>query len=108
MLIFMSLSSNKNDDWWFLFQTLPVKHFYPIVLHEDVYLVIVTFHQVEMRAQLEKRMAQKEKTRKEELLKGLAKKAREEHAGLRSVPTGPSEEAEREREKLRQERARWE
>lgn len=62
--------------------------------------------QVEMRAQLEKRMAQKEKTRKEELLKGLAKKAREEHAGLRSVPSGPSEEAEREREKLRQERAR--
>lgn len=60
-----------------------------------------------MRAQLEKRMAQKEKTRKEELLKGLAKKAREEHAGLlRSVPSGPSEEAEREREKLRQERNR--
>ena len=60
-----------------------------------------------MRAQLEKRMAQKEKTRKEELLKGLAKKAREEHAGLRSVPTGPIDDAEREREKLRQDRARW-
>lgn len=59
-----------------------------------------------MRAQLEKRMAQKEKTRKEELLKGLAKKAREQNAGLGSVPSGPSEEAEREREKLRQERAR--
>ncbi|KAK4315590.1 hypothetical protein Pmani_013201 [Petrolisthes manimaculis] len=65
--------------------------------------------QVEMRAQLEKKMAQKEKTRKEELLKGLAKKAREEHAGLRPVTaaaTGPTEDAERDRDKLRQERAR--
>lgn len=62
-----------------------------------------------MRAQLEKKMAQKEKTRKEELLKGLAKKAREEHAGLRPVTAaaaGPTEDAERERDKLRQERAR--
>ncbi|XP_071525067.1 puff-specific protein Bx42 isoform X2 [Panulirus ornatus] len=60
--------------------------------------------QVEMRAQLEKKMAQKEKVRKEELLKVLARKAREEHAGL--VSSGLSDEAEREREKLRQDRAR--
>lgn len=60
--------------------------------------------QVEMRAQLEKKMAQKEKVRKEELLKVLARKAREEHAGL--VSSGLTDEAEREREKLRQDRAR--
>ncbi|MCL4128535.1 UNVERIFIED_CONTAM: hypothetical protein GTU68_061544 [Idotea baltica] len=63
--------------------------------------------QIEMRAQLEKKMAQKEKVRKEESLKMLAKKAREEHAGLRpATGAGPSDEAEKEREKLRQDRAR--
>lgn len=87
-------------------QAHPTRCFHPVILHEDVFLVIMFIPQVEMRSQLEKRLAQKEKTRKEELLKGLAKKAREEHAGLRSVPSGPSEDAEREREKLRQERAR--
>ncbi|XP_053637348.1 puff-specific protein Bx42 isoform X1 [Cherax quadricarinatus] len=62
--------------------------------------------QVEMRAQIEKKLAQKEKFRKEESLKVLAKKAREEHAGLRPVTSGPTDEAEKEREKLRQDRAR--
>lgn len=60
-----------------------------------------------MRAQLEKKMAQKEKVRKEESLKMLAKKAREEHAGIRTTAAaGPADEAEKEREKLRQDRAR--
>lgn len=64
--------------------------------------------QVEMRAQLEKKMLQKEKTRKEDSLKSLAKKAREEHAGLRPASTvgAPSDEGERERDRLRQDRAR--
>ncbi|XP_068234705.1 puff-specific protein Bx42 [Palaemon carinicauda] len=61
--------------------------------------------QVEMRAQLEKKMAQKEKVRKEESLKVLAKKAREEHAGLRPTTAG-ADDAEKEREKLRLDRAR--
>ena len=38
-----------------------------------------------MRAQLEKRLAQKEKERKEENLRELAKKAREERAGIRTA-----------------------
>ena len=58
-----------------------------------------------MRAQLEKKMAQKEKVRKEESLKVLAKKAREEHAGLRPATAG-ADDAEKEREKLRLDRAR--
>lgn len=59
-----------------------------------------------MRAQLEKRMAQKAKVHKEGVLRDLARKAREEHAGLRPAVAGPTDEAEREREKLRQDRAR--
>ena len=38
---------------------------------------------VEMRAQLEKKMAQKRKEEKEENLRALAQKAREERAGIR-------------------------
>ncbi|KAF2359393.1 SKI-interacting protein SKIP SNW domain [Trinorchestia longiramus] len=60
--------------------------------------------QVEMRSQLEKMAAQKEKVRKEESLKMLAKKAREGQSGLRPVPSGDGEEAERDR--LRAERAK--
>uniref|UniRef100_A0A6A7G2F8 Puff-specific protein Bx42-like n=2 Tax=Hirondellea gigas TaxID=1518452 RepID=A0A6A7G2F8_9CRUS len=64
--------------------------------------------QVEMRAQLEKMTAQREKVRKEESLKMLAKKAREEQSGLRPIPAaaggGDGEEAERNR--LRVDRAR--
>lgn len=38
---------------------------------------------VEMRAQIEKKMAQKEKEKKEESLRMLAQRAREERAGIR-------------------------
>ncbi|XP_047494373.1 puff-specific protein Bx42-like isoform X2 [Penaeus chinensis] len=62
--------------------------------------------QVEMRAQIEKKLQAKEQVRKEENLKELAKKAREENAGLRPAAAGPVDEAEREREKLRQDRSR--
>ena len=44
-----------------------------------------------MRAQLEKRLAQKEKERKEENLRELAKKAREERAGIRPAPSKEGE-----------------
>lgn len=60
-----------------------------------------------MRAQIEKKLQAKEQVRKEENLKELAKKAREENAGLRPAAAGPVDEAEREREKLRQDRSRW-
>lgn len=40
---------------------------------------------VEMRAQLEKKLAQKEKEKKEDHLRQLAQKAREERAGLKSA-----------------------
>lgn len=42
---------------------------------------------VEMRAQLEKKLAQKEKEKKEDHLRQLAQKAREERAGLKSATT---------------------
>lgn len=42
---------------------------------------------VEMRAQLEKKLAQKEKEKKEDHLRQLAQKAREERAGLKSAAT---------------------
>lgn len=38
-----------------------------------------------MRAQLEKKLAQREKAKKEEELVGLAKKARDERAGIRAA-----------------------
>lgn len=40
---------------------------------------------VEMRAQLEKKLAQKEKEKKEDHLRQLAQKAREERAGLKTA-----------------------
>lgn len=43
---------------------------------------------VEMRAQLEKKLAQKEKEKKEDHLRQLAQKAREERAGLKSAAMG--------------------
>lgn len=43
---------------------------------------------VEMRAQLEKKLAQKEKEKKEDHLRQLAQKAREERAGLKSAALG--------------------
>eukprot|EP00112_Aurelia_sp_Birch-Aquarium-sp1_P013377 Seg2838.2 transcript_id=Seg2838.2/GoldUCD/mRNA.D3Y31 product="SNW domain-containing protein 1" protein_id=Seg2838.2/GoldUCD/D3Y31 len=56
---------------------------------------------VEMRAQLEKKMAQKEKERKEENLKKMAQQAREERAGIK---TASKDEGEEERDQLRYER----
>lgn len=58
---------------------------------------------VEMRAQLEKKLAQKEKEKKEDHLRQLAQKAREERAGLKSAALEKSEDS-RERDQLRQER----
>lgn len=61
---------------------------------------------VETRAQLEKKLAQKEKEQKEEHLRQLAQKARDERAGIK-VATGhskPVDDEEQERENLRQDR----
>ncbi|XP_015594725.1 puff-specific protein Bx42 [Cephus cinctus] len=59
---------------------------------------------VEMRAQLEKKLAQKEKEKKEDHLRQLAQKAREERAGLKSAAALDKAEETRERDQLRQER----
>jgi len=56
---------------------------------------------VEMRATLEKKLAQKEKEAKESKLRELAQKAREERAGIR---TATKDDAEKERDDLRYER----
>ncbi|XP_046338629.1 SNW domain-containing protein 1-like [Haliotis rufescens] len=50
---------------------------------------------VEMRAQIEKKMAQKEKEKKEESLRMLAQRAREERAGIRRADERDEEEVER-------------
>lgn len=61
---------------------------------------------VEARAQLEKKLAQKEKEKKEDMLRQMAQRAREERAGLR-MPDEASTSAEiRERDELRAERHR--
>lgn len=57
---------------------------------------------VEMRAQLEKKMAQKDKEKKEEHLRAMAQKARDERAGIR-LPSAKNDEV-RERDQLRMER----
>lgn len=62
---------------------------------------------VETRAQLERKLAQKEKEQKEEHLRQLAQKARDERAGIKSghsVGEPNVNEEEREREVLRQDR----
>merc|ERR1711915_805923 len=56
---------------------------------------------VEMRASLEKKLAQKEKEAKESKLRELAQKAREERAGIRS---SGEDDGEEERDKMRYER----
>ena len=61
--------------------------------------------QVEMRSQLEKMAAQKEKVRQEVSLKNLAKKAREEQSGVRPM-AAPADSEEADRDKLRADRAR--
>ncbi|XP_044728156.1 puff-specific protein Bx42 [Chrysoperla carnea] len=59
---------------------------------------------VEMRAQLEKKLAQKEKEKKEDHLRMLAQKARDERAGIKVAPSNSMNEEEREREMLRADR----
>nr|NVI70217.1 Bx42 [Cucujiformia] len=60
---------------------------------------------VETRAQLEKKLAQKEKEQKEEHLRQLAQRARDERAGIRVAPSEKSaDDEERERDMLRQDR----
>ncbi|RZF37402.1 hypothetical protein LSTR_LSTR011679 [Laodelphax striatellus] len=60
---------------------------------------------VEMRAQLEKKLAQKEKEKKEEHLRQLAQKAREERAGIRTAAMAADKDDEaRERDQMRYER----
>lgn len=61
---------------------------------------------VEMRAQLEKKLAQKEKEKKEEHLRQLAQKAREERVGIRSQASASNDKDDdvRERGQLRYER----
>lgn len=65
---------------------------------------------VEARAQLEKKLAQKEKEKKEDMLRMMAQRAREERAGLRNpdadVPSSSGGVDARERNDLRAERQR--
>lgn len=59
---------------------------------------------VEARAQLEKKLAQKEKEKKEDALRQMAQKARDERAGIRNHDdAGPSADV-RERDEIRNER----
>lgn len=59
---------------------------------------------VEMRAQLEKKLAQKEKEKKEEHLRQLAQKAREERAGIRPAAVAERDDEARERDQMRYDR----
>nr|NVI70207.1 Bx42 [Cucujiformia] len=60
---------------------------------------------VETRAQLEKKLAQKEKEQKEEHLRQLAQRARDERAGIRVAPSEKNvDDEEKERDMLRQDR----
>ncbi|KDR16500.1 Puff-specific protein Bx42 [Zootermopsis nevadensis] len=59
---------------------------------------------VEMRAQLDKKLALKEKEKKEEHLRQLAQKAREERAGIRTQAAADKDDEIRERDQLRYER----
>uniref|UniRef100_A0A673GRJ0 SNW domain-containing protein 1 n=1 Tax=Sinocyclocheilus rhinocerous TaxID=307959 RepID=A0A673GRJ0_9TELE len=60
---------------------------------------------VEMRAQVEKKMAQKEKEKKEEKLRELAKMARDRRAGIKAHGDKGGEDTEvRERDEIRHER----
>ena len=60
---------------------------------------------VELRAQLQKKQAQKEKEKKEDTLRQLAQQVREERAGIRPANRDDDEEV-MERDNLRQERHR--
>lgn len=59
---------------------------------------------VEMRAQVEKKLAQKEKEKREENLRQLAQKAREERAGIRRADD--KDEEVQERDEFRKDRAK--
>lgn len=62
---------------------------------------------VEMRSQMERKLAQKEKEKKEETLRQLAEKARKERAGIRRADDDSEEDSEDEvtdRDKIRRER----
>lgn len=59
---------------------------------------------IEMRSQIQKKAAQKDKDRQEESLRTLAQKAREERSGLK--PATEAEAEVKEREDIRQERGR--
>ncbi|GAB6020678.1 SNW domain-containing protein 1 [Chamberlinius hualienensis] len=59
---------------------------------------------VETRAQMEKSLAKKEKEKKEENLRLLAQKARQERAGIRSQANNEREDDVKERDDLRRER----
>ncbi|XP_055373819.1 puff-specific protein Bx42 [Condylostylus longicornis] len=61
---------------------------------------------VEARAQLEKKLAQKEKEKKEDMLRQMAQRAREERAGLRLPDEVNNNPEVRERDELRAERHR--
>ena len=62
---------------------------------------------VEARAQLEKKLAQKEKEKKEDMLRQMAQRAREERAGIRLPDAEAGQNPEtRERDELRAERHR--
>lgn len=61
---------------------------------------------VEARAQLEKKLAQKEKEKKEDMLRQMAQRAREERAGLRMPDEAGTSAEIRERDELRAERHR--
>lgn len=60
--------------------------------------------QVEMRAQMKKKLAQKEKEKKEEHLRQLAQKAREERAGIKVSSSVEVDDDIKEREQIRYER----
>ncbi|XP_077994338.1 SNW domain-containing protein 1-like [Glandiceps talaboti] len=59
---------------------------------------------VEIRAQQEKKLAQRQKEKQEDNLRALAQKAREERAGIRRV--GDHDDESRERDKIRDDRHR--
>jgi len=61
---------------------------------------------VEMRTQLEKKLAQKEKEKKEEQLRKLAQQAREKRAGIKNQSVAEKDEEVRERDMLRYDRQR--
>lgn len=74
-------------------------------LSESLYIVERKAREaVELRAQMERKRAQKEKEEKEETLRKLAQKAREERAGIRNYSDNESDEEYRERNELRKDR----